>query len=222
MADFGVARSRDARRPTVGISGTIPFMSPEQTRGEPIDLRSDVFSAGVRAVHAARGRVPVRRGGRRAETLGEIQLCRYPPPAGRGTARAASSRCCAARWPRAPSDRFPSAGAFADAMDELMFAQGWRGGAGALRDRLRAAFPHERDAAERAVRARASAARASRSHPPPAPARERAVARRGRRPPSAAPTRPDGVAAQTPRASSRAPRARSRQSASPPPWPPAP
>ena len=47
LTDFGVARSRDVRRPTVGISGTIPFMSPEQTRGEPVDLRSDVFSAGV-------------------------------------------------------------------------------------------------------------------------------------------------------------------------------
>ena len=47
LTDFGVARSRDARRPMVGISGTIPFMSPEQTRGEPVDLRSDVFSAGV-------------------------------------------------------------------------------------------------------------------------------------------------------------------------------
>jgi hypothetical protein len=45
----------------------------------------------------------------------------------------------------APDERFPSAGAFADAIDELMFAQGWRGGGGALRDRLRAAFPDERE-----------------------------------------------------------------------------
>jgi len=56
-------------RPMVGISGTIPFMSPETGRAEkPVDLRSDVFSAGVllyallagRVARSAR-RTPVRR-----------------------------------------------------------------------------------------------------------------------------------------------------------------
>ena len=37
-----------------------------------------------------------------------------------------------------PAHRFPSAGAFADAIEELMFTQGWRGGAAALRERVRA------------------------------------------------------------------------------------
>jgi serine/threonine protein kinase len=143
LADFGVARSRDARRPTIGISGTIPFMSPEQTRGEPVDLRSDVFSAGVLLYTLLAGQCPFGETDD-GETLSEIQLCRYRPLPGIDANERFEPllrRALAA----SPADRFPSAGAFADAIDELMFAQGWRGGAGALRDRLRAAFPNERE-----------------------------------------------------------------------------
>jgi len=143
LTDFGVARSRDVRRPIEGISGTIPFMSPEQTRGEPLDLRSDVFSAGVVLYTLLAGECPFGEEDT-GETLYEIQLCKYRPPAGVESASVFEPllrRALAAR----PGDRFASAGAFADAIDELMFAQGWRGGAGALRDRLRAAFPHERE-----------------------------------------------------------------------------
>src|SRR6478672_6996795 len=143
LTDFGVARSRDVRRPAVGISGTIPFMSPEQTRGEPVDLRSDVFSAGVLLYTLLAGECPFGEEDS-GETLAEIQRCLYRPPvalAGHERFESLLKRALAAT----PDDRFPSAGAFADAIDELMFAQGWRGGAGALRDRLRAAFPHERE-----------------------------------------------------------------------------
>jgi serine/threonine protein kinase len=143
LADFGVARSRDARRPMVGISGTIPFMSPEQTRGEAVDLRSDVFSAGVLLYTLLAGQCPFGEADD-GTTLYEIQLCRYrplPDVERHELFEPLLRRALAAD----PADRFPSAGAFADAIDELMFAQGWRGGAGALRDRLRAAFPHERE-----------------------------------------------------------------------------
>src|SRR3954471_7886066 len=143
LTDFGVARSRDVRRPTVGISGTIPFMSPEQTRGELVDLRSDVFSAGVLLYALLAGECPFGEEDT-GETLHEIQRCRYRPPARldqHDRFDPLLQRALALR----PDDRYASAGAFADAIDELMFAQGWRGGAGALRERLRAAFPAERE-----------------------------------------------------------------------------
>ena len=143
LTDFGVARSRDVRRPAVGISGTIPFMSPEQTRGEPVDLRSDVFSAGVVLYTLLAGECPFGEEDT-GETLAEIQSCRYRPPIGL-EGHEQFDPLLKRALALAPGDRFPSAGAFADAIDELMFAQGWRGGAGALRDRLRAAFPHERE-----------------------------------------------------------------------------
>jgi tRNA A-37 threonylcarbamoyl transferase component Bud32 len=143
LTDFGVARSRDVRRPTIGISGTIPFMSPEQTRGEPLDLRSDVFSAGVVLYTLLAGACPFGEEDS-GQTLYEIQRCQYRSPAGVGGFEIFDPllrRSLALR----PEDRFASAGAFADAIEELMFAQGWRGGATALRDRMRAAFPNERE-----------------------------------------------------------------------------
>ena len=203
LADFGVARSRDARRPTVGISGTIPFMSPEQTRGE----------AGRPAV----GRVL---GGRRCctrcsrasarsartddgETLYEIQLCRYRPPPRDSSEHERFEPLLRRALAREPGDRFASAGAFADAIDELMFAQGWRGGAGALRDRLRGGVPGRARAAECAVRA-GQAPRGPRRHARRQPARgDGAVARRRRPPPPRNRTRQTVVAA--------APRARGRR-----------
>jgi eukaryotic-like serine/threonine-protein kinase len=143
LTDFGIARSRDARRPMVGISGTIPFMSPEQARGERVDLRSDVFSAGVLLYALLSGSCPF--GDEDSEgTLVQVQLCRYRPPSGLDQLQRFEPLLRRALAPL-PEQRFPNAGAFADAIDELMFEQGWRGGATALRDRLRAQFPNERD-----------------------------------------------------------------------------
>ena len=53
IGDFGLARhliSRADGRPPylkTNLGGTIPFMSPEQARGETLDFRTDIFSAGI-------------------------------------------------------------------------------------------------------------------------------------------------------------------------------
>ena len=99
LTDFGVARSRDANRPTVGISGTIPFMSPEQARGDRVDPRSDVFSAGVLLYALLSGECPF--GEEDTErTLEQVRLCRYKPPVAGGAIPVASMRCCGARSTR--------------------------------------------------------------------------------------------------------------------------
>ena len=45
VMDLGIAQHQSQAGET--ISGTLPYMSPEQIAGEPVDARSDIFSAGV-------------------------------------------------------------------------------------------------------------------------------------------------------------------------------
>jgi eukaryotic-like serine/threonine-protein kinase len=143
LTDFGVARSRDARRPAVGISGTIPFMSPEQARGDRVDPRSDVFSAGVLLYALLSGECPF--GEEDTErTLEQVRQCRDVPSLKIDGFERFDPLLRRALHPD-PAQRFPSAGAFADAIEELIFTQGWRGGAAALGERLRGAFPRERE-----------------------------------------------------------------------------
>jgi len=49
IADFGIAKASSSRRDSEAgvIKGKYFYMSPEQARAEPLDHRSDIFSAGV-------------------------------------------------------------------------------------------------------------------------------------------------------------------------------
>jgi serine/threonine protein kinase len=49
LVDFGIAKAASAQAATVAgtLKGKIPYMSPEQCRGEGVDNRSDVFSIGT-------------------------------------------------------------------------------------------------------------------------------------------------------------------------------
>jgi serine/threonine protein kinase len=71
VLDFGLAKqilgsqSQDEDVPTLlqvstatTIAGTIPYMSPEQVRGEALDQRSDIFSFGVTLYEMLTGRLP--------------------------------------------------------------------------------------------------------------------------------------------------------------------
>ena len=91
VADFGIAQAaaeaersqRGARR----IMGKWRYMSPEQTRGEKLDTRSDLFSAGVVMFELLTGErlFP----GDDIETIvGHIRQMQIPRP---------STRCCSAR-----------------------------------------------------------------------------------------------------------------------------
>ena len=78
ILDFGVAVVRqdsdlDLTRTaeTESLSGTLPYMPPEQVRGEPADARSDIYSAGAVLYEAATGQRPFPQS-QSAELIGAI------------------------------------------------------------------------------------------------------------------------------------------------------
>jgi serine/threonine protein kinase len=58
VADFGIAKAADAATATTVMPGTPAYMSPEQCRSEPVDVRADVYSLGVVVYEMLAGRRP--------------------------------------------------------------------------------------------------------------------------------------------------------------------
>ncbi|MEK0307313.1 Stk1 family PASTA domain-containing Ser/Thr kinase [Bifidobacterium favimelis] len=62
VMDFGIARALDDSAATMtqsqGVVGTAQYLSPEQARGETVDLRSDLYSAGCVLYEMLTGRPP--------------------------------------------------------------------------------------------------------------------------------------------------------------------
>lgn len=80
ITDFGLALNLYESYRHVGeSSGTIPYMSPEQTRGEPLDERTDVWSLGVIFYQLLTGRRPFV-GASRDELVAAIQNRQVVPP----------------------------------------------------------------------------------------------------------------------------------------------
>jgi serine/threonine-protein kinase len=79
IVDFGLARleSEDATQ-SIGVSGTLPYMSPEQVSGNQVDHRTDIWSLGVLMYELLVGRHPFQ-GDSPAATVAAISKA-LPPP----------------------------------------------------------------------------------------------------------------------------------------------
>jgi len=116
VLDFGLAKLIDvpaAEQPaspvtalgsTTPLMGTVPYMSPEQSLGDPVDARSDVFSLGVMLHQLATGALPFR-GADTSEILARIRAAPpEPAPAMPAELRRIIARCLEKRPERRYAD----------------------------------------------------------------------------------------------------------------------
>src|SRR5579863_140292 len=81
VMDFGLARSLEMAglTRTGALMGTPDYMSPEQARGEKVDVRSDLFSLGVIFYEMLTGRLPFQAESVMAALLKRVQEKAVPP-----------------------------------------------------------------------------------------------------------------------------------------------
>ncbi|HEY6268080.1 MAG TPA: protein kinase [Candidatus Acidoferrum sp.] len=92
ILDFGLARllqlpqevdlTVSVTTKTDTVSGTVPYMSPEQLRGLPVDNRSDIYAAGAVLYEMVSGQRPFRQS-QNAELIGAILHQSPDPPSSR-------------------------------------------------------------------------------------------------------------------------------------------
>jgi len=87
VLDFGIAKllkpagataTTESFTDTHGVAGTLPYMAPEQLRGEAADPRSDIWAAGVLLYEMATARLPFEE---RVFSLLSESILHRPPPA---------------------------------------------------------------------------------------------------------------------------------------------
>ena len=132
LLDFGIAKALDgvgdARTRTGALKGKVPYMSPEQAAGQPVDARSDQFSLGALLHELLTGRRLFEGAGELA-TLALVRAAEVDPPSmGAAGVPRALDEICLRLLARDPAERFPDLAAVERALDE---AAGALGGAGA-------------------------------------------------------------------------------------------
>ena len=117
VSDFGIARIESSTLTQTGsMIGTPSYMSPEQFRGESVDGRSDVFSAGILLYQLLTGARPFV--GSPSIVMQQI-LNETPAPPSRllPALGAGYDRVVERAMAKSPADRYPSARAFLDALN---------------------------------------------------------------------------------------------------------
>ncbi len=117
IIDFGLATTAagDGLTATGAILGTPNYMAPEQVRGKPVDVRTDVYSLGALAYHVVTGRPPFSGDNAIAIGFAHISETPVPPHDLRKDCPPALDTAIIAALQKSPNDRPASAKAFADA-----------------------------------------------------------------------------------------------------------
>jgi tRNA A-37 threonylcarbamoyl transferase component Bud32 len=153
IADFGIARAAadgtaaaDAQRDK-RVMGKWPYMSPEQTRGEPLDARSDLFSAAVVMYELFTGGKLFR--GRDVDALVESVRTMPIPPASsrRPSLPPALDEVLARALERDPARRFQQASELLRALLEVSYSHTVVATAMDVAEAVRQWFPPEPEGA---------------------------------------------------------------------------
>ncbi|MBC8132680.1 MAG: serine/threonine protein kinase [Deltaproteobacteria bacterium] len=125
LLDFGIAKAlSDA--PEVTKSGTLKgkyaYMAPEQTEGDHVDHRIDIFAAGIVMHEVLTGR-RLFKGNSDLQTIEKVRRCEVRPPSQLNPAcPPILDEILLRALARDPNDRFQSADALADALDDVVHA----------------------------------------------------------------------------------------------------
>ena len=122
IADFGIARIESSSMTQAGtLLGTPAYMSPEQFRGETVDLRTDIYSSGVMLYQLLTGDRPFE--GNLSSIMHKALTVEPPAPSIlSATAPRGLDGVVARAMAKRPEDRFPTAAAFLAAIHAAMAA----------------------------------------------------------------------------------------------------
>ncbi len=134
ILDFGIAKLAHSEDPldvtrsitadTGVISGTVPYMAPEQLRGEPADARSDIYAAGAVLYEMATGSRPFPQT-QGAQLIGAIlHEAPAPPRALNLLITSGFERAIMKALEKVPSQRYQSAKEFQAVLESLMASSG--------------------------------------------------------------------------------------------------
>ncbi|WP_300454905.1 serine/threonine-protein kinase [Accumulibacter sp.] len=126
LMDFGIARILEKMRLTRSghLIGTLEYMSPEQVQGREVDARSDLYSLAVVLFELLTARVPFSKG--TDFELMKAQIEEPPPPLHRFAAGLPTKleEVLARALAKDPSQRYPDAAAFRNALEALLSNEG--------------------------------------------------------------------------------------------------
>ncbi|MBO3661975.1 Stk1 family PASTA domain-containing Ser/Thr kinase [Microbacterium stercoris] len=121
VMDFGIARAVSDTSSTVAettaILGTAAYFAPEQAKGEPVDGRADLYSTGIVLYELLTGRPPFRGDSPVAVAYQHVSETPVTPSLVNETSPRAFDPVVLRALAKEPSQRFPDAASFREALD---------------------------------------------------------------------------------------------------------
>ncbi|MBX7098116.1 MAG: protein kinase [Myxococcaceae bacterium] len=157
VIDFGLAKSSARSKATLPstVMGKLGYMSPEQARGEAVDHRSDIYSAGIVVWELLAGR-PLFTGATMGEMVAQMMNPQVPLLRSvRPEVSAKLEQVVGTALMVAPDARYQRCADFAHALNELAVREGLSIGSEDVGTYVRSVCPDEYDS-ERKLRSRLS------------------------------------------------------------------